>query len=430
MSIPYTQPTMANVRAVEGTFISHPFVEDGDTTTKVYNMVCTQRESDYNSAQITLNDTMSSASSAGVLELPFPADSAAYFVGDTNHSPIGGGMVSFTRTFANIPNTITTPSGSQFVTFPGLNNGHLQITAMSMSEATNDTFITTGSPHGLDGAGDKIWIKNLTWIQDDGVNPPTNEVYGDYPTRFVEVTIKDVISTTQFSLFKSWDDTYTLDVQSGEAWNKEQNEYQISTIEMSSTGTVGVKIDTTVTNSINVGDLINVFVNFKVGTNGTFVQTVSSRYPVLAKSGNKIIVDVGLYWAQQDDLVIVGVGRLADTGSARAPQSFNVPTSTTYEYVLPGVELGVPSAEDVNVPQSFRVIDQQTGDIVNTAKNPSVTIIYAVGEVIFVSVRGTIPTSSEYQTMVGSRTNIVIESSISEWAGNILLLKTKTCRAQ
>ena len=75
MSIPYTQASMANVRAVEGTFISYPFLDDGDTTTKVYNMVCTQRASDYNAAQIALDDPMTNATTAGVIELPFTGDS-------------------------------------------------------------------------------------------------------------------------------------------------------------------------------------------------------------------------------------------------------------------------------------------------------------------------------------------------------------------
>ena len=70
MSIPYTQPTIANVRVGSGTFISYPFLTDGDTTTKVYNMACSQRASDYAANQVALDDTMSSASAAGVIALP------------------------------------------------------------------------------------------------------------------------------------------------------------------------------------------------------------------------------------------------------------------------------------------------------------------------------------------------------------------------
>jgi len=422
---------MAFVRAIEGTYISYPFLADGDTSTKVYNMMCTQNESDYSSAQIALDDTMSSAASAGVLELPFPADSAAYFVGDTGHTPAGGGMISFTRTFANIPQTITTPSGSQFVTFPGLANGHLAITGLTMDEAAQTLNIETGNAHGLD-LGQTIYIKQLVWSRDNGVDDPENQVFS-LETGWVAVVPSAIISSTVFQVDnRNWDDTYTLTVLSGEAWNKEQNAYQISTIEMSSGGVspIGVKIDTTVTNTVNVGDSINVFVNFKVGTSGTFVHSVASRYTVLAKDGNKIIVDVGLYWSAQDSLIIQGIGRIASTGFARAPQSFNVATSTTYEYILPGTELTVPSAENINVPQTFRVIDQNTGDVATTARNGSVTIIEDVDITYVFTILPTIPTSSEYQSMIGSKANIVIESSMSEWAGNILLIKTKSCRAQ
>ena len=430
MSIPYTQTTMALVRAVEGTHISYPFLDDGDTSTKVFNMVCTQRETDYNAAQISLNATMSNATSAGVIELPFPADSNAYFVGDAGHAPIGGGMISFTRTFANIPQTITIPSGSAFVNFPGLANGHLQITAMTMDENASTMTITTGNAHGLEVDG-SVYLKGVAWTQDNGVDPPVDRALPN-PDSFQSVLVTAVPSTTRFTIYKTWDDTYTLTVLGGEAWNKEMGQYQISTIEMSRTGVspVGVKINTTVANTLSVGDSINVLVNFKVTSTGTFVHSVASRYKVLAKEGNKIIIDIGLYWPALESLFIVGIGRVSNTGSARAPASFNVPTSTTYEYLLPGVESGVPSAEDVYVPQTFRVTDQNTGDLATTAQNGSITIFEAVGLTIITRKLATIPTSSEYQSMIGSQANIVIESSMSEWAGNILLIKTKTCRAQ
>lgn len=122
MSIPYTQPTIANVNVGSGTFISYPFLTDGDTTTKIYNMACSQRASDYAANQVALDDAMSSASAAGVIALPFAADSSAYFVGDTGHSPSDGGMIKFTRRFANIPEATTKFTGTQNHTFPGWQN--------------------------------------------------------------------------------------------------------------------------------------------------------------------------------------------------------------------------------------------------------------------------------------------------------------------
>ena len=119
MSLPYIQSTMSSVRAGGDSFISRPFLEDGDTDTKVYNMACSQLEDDYDPEQLDLDDTMTSAASAGVIALPFAADSNAYFVGDTGHTAADGGMIEFQRTFANIPKYTRLPSGSQNYSFPG-----------------------------------------------------------------------------------------------------------------------------------------------------------------------------------------------------------------------------------------------------------------------------------------------------------------------
>ena len=119
MSLPYIQPTMSSVRAGGDSFISRPFLTDGDTDTKVYTMACSQLEADYDAEQLDLDDTMTSAASAGVIALPFTADSTAYFVGDTGHATSDGGMIEFTRTFTNIPKYTRVATGSQNYSFPG-----------------------------------------------------------------------------------------------------------------------------------------------------------------------------------------------------------------------------------------------------------------------------------------------------------------------
>ena len=95
MSLPSIPTNFANVRAVAQTYIEYPFIEMGDSATKVYHMICQQTQSSYSASQLDLDDTMSSATSAGVISLPFTADASAYFVGDFNHSPIYCGMVVF-----------------------------------------------------------------------------------------------------------------------------------------------------------------------------------------------------------------------------------------------------------------------------------------------------------------------------------------------
>jgi len=164
MSIPYIQASMANVRAVEGTFISYPFLEDGDTDTKVYNMTCTQLATDYNSSQVALDTPMTTAAQAGVIALPFPSDSSAYFVGDTGHTSISGGMLSFTRTFANIPATHTSPIGTQVHTYPGISGftgtsgARVSLSSISMTYGTRGITIVTSSAHGLN-VGDVVYAE-------------------------------------------------------------------------------------------------------------------------------------------------------------------------------------------------------------------------------------------------------------------------------
>lgn len=221
MPIPYTQSTMALVRAVDGTHISYPFVDRGDTTTKVYNLVCTQRASDYNAAQIDLDDNMSSAANAGVIELPSGwADSNAYFVGDTDHSPIAGGMLQFTRTFANVPAYSQTSTGSYGYTFPGLGGfaattqQESDIASVSMTLGTLGVTVVTHDELTLD-VGDKIDM--LLKYKDAG----SDFVY----VISGEVFILSVANTTTFTvdIGRYFDSQTTLTVVSG-AVRKPSNE--------------------------------------------------------------------------------------------------------------------------------------------------------------------------------------------------------------
>ena len=329
MSIPYTQASMANVRAVDGTYISYPFLEDGDTSTKVYNMICTQRESDYNAAQIDLDDPMTNATTAGVIELPFTGDSSAYFVGDTAHSSIGGGMLQFTRTFANIPQTTTTASGSAFVTFPGI-----------WKERTAGTTLT------------------------------------------------------------------------------------VTAISMTS-GTKGVTI-TTAAHGLAVGDNINATLDYTVDSD-PFIHSISGDFRVLAvPTTTTTTIDIGHYWDSQVTLTL-------DSGSIVEGQPFreqlvkNVSTLTRYDYVLPGVTPGISDVLDVNLPPAFAVITRAYGTISERVSDGDV-FTPPVGIETGYSI--TMPNATEYLDMIAESKNIVIESSLAEWAGNILVMKTKTCKAR
>ena len=152
MSLPTTDTTFASVRAVSQTHIEYPFIEAGDSSTKVYRMICQINASDYDPAQIALDDTMVSAAAAGVIALPFPADASAYFVGDANHSPMDGGMLEFERVFANIPQPSTDPAGSEIFTFPGLPSVTSTSSAISISSISSSTNVVTlilPTAHGM-----------------------------------------------------------------------------------------------------------------------------------------------------------------------------------------------------------------------------------------------------------------------------------------
>ena len=316
MPIPYIQATMADVRAVDGTFISYPFIEDGDTTTKVYNMVCTQQATEYNASQISLDTAMLSAAAAGVLDLPFPANAQAYFVGDTGHAPIGGGMISFTRTFANIPQTTTVASGSAFVTFPGIAAtvvpaAAIAVSSVAMTSGTRGVTLTTGTAHGL-SAGSRIYL--------------------------------------------SMD--YTVD-------------------------------------------------------SDAFIHHIAGQFFVIdAPTTTTFRVDIGHYWSSQVTLSL-NDALLRQVNVTRPPTSRNVSTETRYDYILPGTTPGISSTLDIEVPPSFYAISSTSGEPVDTLTQTT-----------------TVPTYLVYNDMVEDGNNIVIESSLAEWAGNILVMKTKTCKAK
>lgn len=101
MSIPYTSGDFTKPRANGNSRIEYPFIKQGDNVTKIYHIECTVNHANY--APIALDVAMTTATAAGVLELPFTADADAYCVGDYNINKNDGCMTSFTRKFANIP---------------------------------------------------------------------------------------------------------------------------------------------------------------------------------------------------------------------------------------------------------------------------------------------------------------------------------------
>ena len=77
---------------------------------------------------------------------------------------------------------------------------------------------------------------------------------------------------------------------------------------------------------------------------------------------------------------------------------------------------------DVVVPPPFSAVTISTGKATNLVSN---------GDIInTIEVLKTIPSADEYLDMISDEKNIVVDASLSVWAGNILVMKTKTCKAR
>lgn len=444
MAIPYIQPTMAFVRAVDGTYISYPFIEDGDSTSKVYNMVCTQQATDYNASQVALDTTMSSAAAAGVLVLPFPADSAAYFVGDTGHTPIGGGMISFTRTFANIPETVIIPSGTENFQFPGILNGNntvvgMEAIALTAPETYDTAILTTAAPHGLQ-VGGTVQLKDIVYEDTNGdIGTIANREFIDSGQSnsagdgWIQYTVDEVISSTEFkiinlTLFDAGGSVGEYTVLSGESRNPEEGEFSLTGAAISSPG---IKFTTSSVHNIGIGQQVNIDANFSAGGDD-FYHSASGRYEVLSvPSDNTFVVDIGLTLSAGGSLNLTTNGQVKIVGYEREAISLNAPTTTRYDYYLPGVSTGISSVDDIKTQNQFTVVDSNTGKNVDTTRNSFSQITYpapgiAIGERIY----ATNPNCTNYISMIGTGANLVMSSSLSKWAGNIYVKKTKTCKAR
>jgi hypothetical protein len=426
----YQDATMAQVRAVDGTYISYPFLDDGDTQTKVYNMVCTQLATDYNAAQVALDTPMSSAAAAGVIALPFPADSTAYFVGDTGHTPAGGGMISFTRTFANIPQPITVPSGSQFVTFPGYTESGITIDDVYTEVGVTGIFITTSSAHGL-SVEEPAYLRRVqftgTGISEKFAFPPIS----DYENEdFYPYAVLEVVDTTTFRIDPQ-DTGYNaptpgadLTIVSGD-FQKSSVNGNIISITANPLG-AGLMLTTDTPHLAGQGEQLAINLQYKLGTSDE-TYSVNGFYELVSvPSSTTFTIDVGKTFTA-GQIITLQTGATFDyVGKSRSSVSFNVNTDTSYDYILPGVTQGYATASDVNIPQSFNVYKNSGGEITDTCADNSVT---EFPNLILIQFK-TIPTATQYTRMVSNGANIVIESSLSEWAGNILVLKTKTCKAR
>lgn len=106
MPLPTTDVIFEQARIVDF-WVTYPMSRYNDTVTKVYNYRCQVNAANY--ATLSKGALMTSATSAGVISIPF-TDANARFCSDTPTNSISGGVIEFVRTFANIPAAYTTYS--------------------------------------------------------------------------------------------------------------------------------------------------------------------------------------------------------------------------------------------------------------------------------------------------------------------------------
>lgn len=163
MSEIYTKGDYDTPRATKDSWIEYPFIEEGDSATKIYHMICEVNRSGYDATAVDLDDTMASAAAADVVALPFATDSSAYFVGDFDHQAIEGGLIRFDRQFAKIPATRNGSfSGTVAYTYPGIESKDTNGTERTITAASTTGNVTTLTATNTVSVGDVIFFTLTT----------------------------------------------------------------------------------------------------------------------------------------------------------------------------------------------------------------------------------------------------------------------------
>ena len=165
MSLPYESLSNAFATALvtSGTYIEYPFTSEGDTTAKIYHIICEQKDTSY--SPIALDTALGEA--AGFTGLPTGyANSSAYHIGDFGMQKLDGGLVRFDRQFATIPatrNNIVT--GTIAYTYPGLGASTDGGTSVNITGISGNATIVAETDAS---AGSSVYI-NLTTTDGSGV---------------------------------------------------------------------------------------------------------------------------------------------------------------------------------------------------------------------------------------------------------------------
>lgn len=147
-------------------WLDFPFKDRGDTSTKVYNHFMEVKALNYTS--LSDNDTMTTATDKPE-NSPFSDDANAFWVGDSIPEPLDGGMISFIRTFANIPESKQEGAGVYAFAFPG-NSDTTKVSTYTQNGVSKGivngrpevSFTATATNAQLLGIGDKFTLRTGT----------------------------------------------------------------------------------------------------------------------------------------------------------------------------------------------------------------------------------------------------------------------------
>ena len=120
MSIPYSAGTSFGTPTCVGAVRKFPFANEGDSATIVY--VHDMQVNRGSNAPLAFNNTMTTGSGSNDKKpsrSPFSDDANAFWVGDSDPTDMGNGIVSFQRTFARVPATRLEGNGIYAFTYPG-----------------------------------------------------------------------------------------------------------------------------------------------------------------------------------------------------------------------------------------------------------------------------------------------------------------------
>jgi len=137
MTIPYSAGTSFATPTCVGGVIKYPFANEGDSATKVY--VHDMQVARANYAPLAFNNFMETGGGANQqkpVRSPFADDANAFWVGDSEPTDNGTSIVSFQRTFANVPAPRLEGNGIYAFTYPGISATTEQVFGTSKSSPT------------------------------------------------------------------------------------------------------------------------------------------------------------------------------------------------------------------------------------------------------------------------------------------------------